>query len=265
MIDMANQQANDTMPEAMRKAQSSSALVGQMAVVASSAPVAAGMLLAGEVVTVGSAVLLTNEATAAVTGTANVVADAQLANTPLGLVAQYNGASPGTVALLDFANGMGAGAANGRGPKLSEIRGSFKFSTWNPFNYTLDPTTFHTGGANFNYKIPWSRGAVGKAARLLEAGESSVTVATRAEAEELFLRVFQGRGPFRNTTGMSPVDVRNNKLIFPRGKTGTYHFDDLLDASGRVEGHGVENAHGGLPHLQIHDFKGKIYRIFFGE
>ena len=142
--------------------------------------------------------------------------------------------------------------------------GSFRFSKWNPLNYRVDPTTVNMGSAQLTYKLPWSSGSVGRAGRLLEAGESSVTVATRAEAEELFLRVFQSRGTFRNTSGMSPSQIRADKFLFPNGKTGTYHFDDMLDAAGRVSGHGAGNAHGVLPHLQVHDFDGTIYRIFFG-
>lgn len=39
----------------------------------------------------------------------------------------------------------------------------------------------------------------------------------------------------------------------------------LLDDAGQVRGHSTGNAHGELPHLQIYDFYGTIYRIFFGE
>jgi hypothetical protein len=40
-------------------------------------------------------------------------------------------------------------------------------------------------------------------------------------------------------------------------KAGTYHWDTVL-------GHGVDNPHGGLPHLQIHPEKGPTIRIFHG-
>lgn len=46
-------------------------------------------------------------------------------------------------------------------------------------------------------------------------------------------------------------------------KKGTYHWDDLLDEQGRVVGHGSNNAHGTLPHLQIHDEDGNVIRIFY--
>jgi hypothetical protein len=48
--------------------------------------------------------------------------------------------------------------------------------------------------------------------------------------------------------------VRNDKFLFPNGKSGTYHWDF------------ADTMHGGVPHLQIHLFKeegGGIIRIFF--
>mgnify|MGYP001952389295 CR=1 FL=1 len=107
-------------------------------------------------------------------------------------------------------------------------------------------------------EIPWSSGRVSAAARQLEAGATSITVGSRSEAEELFLRLYQGAG-YRNATGF---DGKGTRQYFGE-KRGTYHWDDRLDAEGRVEGHGEGNVHGALPHLQIHTFEGPIIRIFW--
>ncbi|MFC3801890.1 polymorphic toxin-type HINT domain-containing protein [Cohnella sp. GCM10012308] len=105
--------------------------------------------------------------------------------------------------------------------------------------------------------IPWSSKSVGNAANQLSKGAKDVTVGSRSEAEELFLRLYQGKG-FKNTTGMSAKEAKD---FF--GKKSTYHWDDEVGADGRVTGHGPGNAHGDMPHLQIHDENGKVIRIFF--
>jgi hypothetical protein len=102
---------------------------------------------------------------------------------------------------------------------------------------------------------------VSDAAKLLENGATSVTVRTKAEAEELFLGLFQGKG-YTNTTSMGAMDAKNLQ-----GGTfaNTYHWDNVFDSSGQVINHGVDNIHGELPHLQIHTKEGDKIRIFFGE
>jgi hypothetical protein len=74
--------------------------------------------------------------------------------------------------------------------------------------------------------------------------------------------MFHGKGLI-HTTGSSAMEVKNNKMLFPQGKHGTYHWDDKLDEKGRVSGHGEGNPHGHLPHLQIHTNKGHVIRIFY--
>ncbi len=103
----------------------------------------------------------------------------------------------------------------------------------------------------------WSSSRIAQAAKQLNSGSKTVKVATRAEAEELFLGLFQGKG-FRNTTGMSAKEAKD---FF--GKAGTYHWDDVTDAAGRLVNHSASNSHGAMKHLQIHDESGKIIRIFF--
>lgn len=103
-------------------------------------------------------------------------------------------------------------------------------------------------------EIPWSSSLLAAVARSLEDGSTTVKVATKAEAEELFLRLYQGAG-YRNTTGMGATEA---KQMFGE-KAGTYHWD----APG--EGHGPGNPHGASDHLQIHTFAGPIIRIFFNS
>ena len=114
----------------------------------------------------------------------------------------------------------------------------------------------HNCGGN---NIPWSSNAVKQAAQQLDAGEKDVTVASRSDAEELFLRKYQGEG-YRNTTDMSGPEAKD----FFGSKQETYHWDDTLDSAGRVQGHGADNPDGALPHLQIHPFEGgKNIHIFY--
>jgi len=105
--------------------------------------------------------------------------------------------------------------------------------------------------------IPWSSKGVGNAANQLAKGAKEVTVGSRSEAEELFLRLYQGKG-YKNTTGMSAKEAKDF-----HGKKNTYHWDDEVGSDGRVTGHGPGNAHGDMPHLQIHDENGKVIRVFF--
>ena len=78
---------------------------------------------------------------------------------------------------------------------------------------------------------------VQQAERELKNGATEVTVKTEEEAAEVFLR-----------TGN---EVRNDKLLFPEGKSGTYHWDF------------ADTQHGGRPHLQIETREGQKIRIFF--
>jgi len=98
--------------------------------------------------------------------------------------------------------------------------------------------------------IAYSSRGLAKAAKALENGATEVTVASREEVEELFLRHYQGDG-YRNTTGMNGNQVRNDHFLFPNGKRGTYHWD-LADTK-----------HGGRLHLNVHTHSGPIVRIFF--
>jgi hypothetical protein len=110
-----------------------------------------------------------------------------------------------------------------------------------------------------NCDIPWSSGRVSAASRALGEGGTKITVGSRSEAEELFLRKYQGEG-YRNASGFDGVGT---KQYFGE-KRGTYHWDDQVGADGRVVGHGPGNVDGALPHLQVHTFNGPIVRIFWG-
>jgi RHS repeat-associated protein len=124
------------------------------------------------------------------------------------------------------------------------------------YNLTVDGIhTYYAGTTpvlvhNSCGEIPWSSSSVGRAAGELDRGASSATVASRSEAEEIFLGNYQGQG-FTNTTGMSGREVRE----FFGSKAGTYHWDTDLTPG---------LPHSFAPHLQIHGFDGTIQRIFFG-
>jgi RHS repeat-associated protein len=130
----------------------------------------------------------------------------------------------------------------------------------NPHTYVDNPHVLidPLGLAADDSYIPWSSGGVARASRALDEGAKSVQVNSRSEAEELFLRKYQGNN-YRNATGFDGVGTRQ----YFGGKVGTYHWDDQLGEDGRVLGHGSANRDGDLPHLQIHTHEGPIVRIFW--
>ena len=80
-----------------------------------------------------------------------------------------------------------------------------------------------------------------------------------AEAEELFLRLYQGDG-YQNTTGMTAAEAKS----FFGGKANTYHWDDQVGSDGRLLGHAPGSPDAQYRHLQIHT-EDEIIRIFYGE
>ncbi len=116
---------------------------------------------------------------------------------------------------------------------------------------------------NYNNKIPWSSKEVKTAAEELANGSKSVYVTTRSQAEELFLRLYQGYG-YRNTDGW-----KGEEIDFVYGnKGGTYHWDIEFEYNDEIKDyilkrHGINNPDAKIAHLQIHTFDDlDIIRIF---
>lgn len=130
----------------------------------------------------------------------------------------------------------------------------------NPHAYVTNPQRWidPLGLISCDTDIPWSSPGVARAAQDLQTGATSVTVRSRSEAEELFLRLYQGHG-YQNATGFSPTETKD----FFGQKPGTYHWDDAVGPDGHVIGHAPDNPHGEMPHLQVHTFEGPIIRIFW--
>jgi hypothetical protein len=61
-----------------------------------------------------------------------------------------------------------------------------------------------------------------------------------------------------NMTGWS---LKGQKQL--ENKLKTYHWDELMDSTGRVVGHGLDNPHGFMQHLQIKTESGRKITIFF--
>jgi hypothetical protein len=113
-------------------------------------------------------------------------------------------------------------------------------------------------------EVPWSSPTVRRFAADLQHGATSIHVPSRAEAEELFLRLFQGSG-YRNSTSLPPEFADD----YFGGKVGTYHWDEVIDVDGRLAVHKPGNPDAQYRHLQIHTSKneigdGRIIRIFYG-
>ena len=97
--------------------------------------------------------------------------------------------------------------------------------------------------------IPWSSKALREAEHALDEGATSVTVGSKAEAEELFaFRYANQEGGFRNTTALTGKQTRE---LFG-SKAGTYHWDV-----------GAKKHPHGMDHLQVHTHAGKVIRIYF--
>jgi RHS repeat-associated protein len=104
-------------------------------------------------------------------------------------------------------------------------------------------------GGTRSSDIPWSTPTVRRAARELGEGATNVWVASRTEAEELFLRTFVGENPpYRNSTGMTSTEANR----FFDGRARTYHWDDQVDAEGRLLGHPQNDPNAQYRHLQVH-------------
>ncbi|EBI9233732.1 hypothetical protein GLY36_07145 [Salmonella enterica] len=108
-----------------------------------------------------------------------------------------------------------------------------------------------------------------KANRLLDSGETKVTVRSRSDAEQLFMDRYLGHN-YKNMTGESCPSTKNlmEYLTGNKTKSGSYHWDDIKDPSitkppYRVSGHGPGNPDGDLPHLQVHQHDGSVIHIFF--
>ncbi|WP_236941961.1 MULTISPECIES: RHS repeat-associated core domain-containing protein, partial [unclassified Escherichia] len=108
-----------------------------------------------------------------------------------------------------------------------------------------------------------------KANRLLDSGETKVTVRSRSDAEQLFMDRYLGHN-YKNMTGESGPSTKNlmEYLTGNKTKAGSYHWDDIKDPSVtkppyRVSGHGPGNPDGDLPHLQVHQHDGSVIHIFF--
>jgi hypothetical protein len=87
------------------------------------------------------------------------------------------------------------------------------------------------------------------ARKSIVGGIDNVRVKTKQEAVDIYNELFAGRG-YTNTSGYTGNEVRK---MLPRGKEGTYHWD-----FGDTE-------HGGMAHIQMHTFDGRVIRIFFTE
>ena len=108
-----------------------------------------------------------------------------------------------------------------------------------------------------------------KANRLLDSGETKVTVRSRSDAEQLFMDRYLGHN-YKNMTGESGPSTKNlmEYLTGNKTKAGSYHWDDIKHPSitkppYRVSGHGPGNPDGDLPHLQVHQHDGSVIHIFF--
>ncbi|KGR93886.1 RHS repeat-associated core domain-containing protein [Burkholderia sp. ABCPW 111] len=119
---------------------------------------------------------------------------------------------------------------------------------------------------------PWGLSCVSDLKNIKEQLNSGkraqITVNSRAEAEELLIALTTGKGmprAYRNTTGQALPKGKISEsgsdwLPGGRGayeREGTYHWD-AADANAKPGDHALQG-----DHLQIHNFDGKIIRIFY--
>lgn len=179
------------------------------------------------------------------------------------------------VASANLQPGMKVRGANGRPVRVVGMRSlhrtaatyNFAVADFHTFYVGRTPVLVHNGcpacklasAAAGDAIYAWTSASVKSADKALSEGAASVTVKSRAEAEELFLGRYQADG-YRNATGFDGVGTKD----YFGSKGGTYHWDDIRGADGRVMNHGPNNVDGLLPHLQIAPIGGgSNIHIFF--
>jgi hypothetical protein len=114
--------------------------------------------------------------------------------------------------------------------------------------------------------IKWSSPSVRRASEALDRGEISVTVKSRAEAEEIFLGRYVGDG-YRNAEEFNSATAKKH---FRKTKEpeNYYHWDDtpisnIKTRKVTMANHDPADPHGDHPHLQLHPTKGEAIRIYW--
>lgn len=95
-----------------------------------------------------------------------------------------------------------------------------------------------------------------RAIQRLEAGETEVTVASKAEALEVLSQ-------YPNFVDTSNWGWEMIKGLLGTKRGDTFHWDDVFGTDGRILFHGPENIHGTIPHLQLEYSDKSSRRIFF--
>ncbi|GGX41020.1 DUF6531 domain-containing protein [Saccharospirillum salsuginis] len=137
----------------------------------------------------------------------------------------------------------------------------------NVYQYCPNPVLFVDPlGLQAKECVPWSNATVKSAAEALLRGDTSVTVNSRSEAEELFLGLFAGQG-YRNAEAFNSVTAKDYFRTV-NGKEPYYHWDDtpISDIETRkvyMANHSPEDPHAASPHLQLHPVAGNVTRIYW--
>ncbi|NYA44659.1 RHS repeat-associated core domain-containing protein [Serratia fonticola] len=116
-------------------------------------------------------------------------------------------------------------------------------------------------------EIPWSSASVKRASDELDRGALEVTVRNRSEAEELFRGKYVGEG-YRNAESFNSVTAKDYFKVNLTTKEPYYHWDDtpMSDIQSKkifMANHDINDAHGALPHLQLHPTRGRAMRIYW--
>lgn len=101
------------------------------------------------------------------------------------------------------------------------------------------------------------KGSAGQGRLCGVVDEFFTAVTSRSHASEVIWRLFSSQG-YVDATGRTGSDVR--KIL--GSKAGTYNWDEAINSAGRIAGHGVDNVHGELPHVQIHLETGELTNLF---
>lgn len=158
----------------------------------------------------------------------------------------------GTLAQRDWLSGFSEGVSP-LGPIAGWLNGASGIDTTSReylggLNTGILLAAVLEAGVGAGVELRASSRSVAQAEKAIARGATEVYVNSADEAAEVYLRNYHGDG-YRNTTGMTGKEVRNDGHLFPEKKKGTYHWD-LHDTQ-----------HGGVPHLQVHTHKGETIRI----
>ena len=130
---------------------------------------------------------------------------------------------------------------------VAETRTMYNLDVVGNDNFFVGEKSWLVHNAGFD-ACELSINSVNHARKSIIGGTDNVRVTTKKEAVDIYNKLFSDKG-YTNTSGYTGNEVR--KMLGT--KEGTYHWDF------------GDTQHGGMAHIQVHTFDGRLVRIFFSN